>query len=160
MYRAVLEVIEGGPRHDTILVVDSSIVFREPGYAARAHGSPPSDTIPSLLRRGLAEVSRKRMGTRSLGLPATLRVLSPGELGAIFQRGPNEGWAEFRQRFPGPRAFYGFTPVAFNRDSTQAYLYYEYHCGGLCGGGDGVWLLRDRETRVWRLHRRVNYWIS
>lgn len=53
-----------------------------------------------------------------------------------------------------------FTPVAFNADSTSAYLYYEFFCGSLCGGGQGLWLTRSHADRGWRVRYVAPYWIS
>jgi hypothetical protein len=88
-----------------------------------------------------------------------MRVLTGAELHEIFSSGPN-GWTEFHRRYPKQRGYLGLSPVAFSADSLDALVYYEYHCGGLCGRGDAVWLNRSAATDRWRLRKRVMFWIS
>jgi hypothetical protein len=66
-------------------------------------------------------------------------------------------WEEFYRRYPESRGFATFSRVGFNDDKTQALVYQAYSCGGLCGGGgyvllvkvNGVWANKGTVGPVW-----------
>lgn len=88
-----------------------------------------------------------------------MRQLSVAELREIFRAGPGEGWVEFARRFPGARRYAAFSPVAYAADGRSALVYYEYHCGGLCGAGHLVFLERQADDR-WRVTVALQTWVS
>ena len=51
------------------------------------------------------------------------------------------------------------TPVAFNKDQSEALVYYEIECGGLCGGGYTLWLKRNG-SGAWLVRRQLMHWVS
>jgi hypothetical protein len=160
VYAAVLDAIFTGTSPDTLLVAESTFVFRSAGNRA-ANRRVPFDTVPFALRTRLAEISQTRSSSRTLALPLPVRTITAAELSAIFRGGPGgDGWEEFYRRYPQYRAWYAFTPMAFNDDRSQAYVYYERYCGGLCGVGEGFWVVRSREDGMWRVRLRAMYWVS
>jgi hypothetical protein len=60
--------------------------------------------------------------------------------------------SDFEARFPNNLVFFVVSRVGLNLNKTEALLYVERFCGGLCGGGEyvlmrkvnGVWLVVDR----------------
>ena len=100
-----------------------------------------------------------REPTSALDLPKPLILLTPGELGAIFQFGVGRGWDEFFRRYPQAKGYSSWSRISYGNDGRQALLYYEYHCGGLCGRGDLVLLARDDDDK-WHVRQVLNFWIS
>lgn len=50
-----------------------------------------------------------------------------------FNGGIEQGWREFYRRFPMSSGYSVVSAVGFNEAKTQALVYLEHHCGGLCG---------------------------
>ena len=66
---------------------------------------------------------------------------------------------------PGPAAvardiagWLALSDVLYTADGRDALVYYEGHCGGLCGEGGYIWVHRDDRTGNWRLARKVVGW--
>jgi hypothetical protein len=84
-------------------------------------------------------------------------LISEKELEDIFQEGGGGGWDEFFQKYPQARGFATFSRVGFNQEKTQALVYQAHSCGGLCGGGsyvllvksNGVWTSKGSIGPVW-----------
>jgi hypothetical protein len=146
-----------GPLPDTLLFGDSTLRFHLPSDASRSWRAQ-FDSIPQLPTR-LEEISKTRVATASLAFPRPMRVLAGAELREIFSAGPS-GWAEFYRRYPNQRSYLDVSPVAFSADSLDALVYYEHHCGGLCGSGEAVWLSRPAATDRWRIRKKVMFWVS
>lgn len=159
VYAAMISALRQPSWPDTLLLAESTLVFQA-AHIPASNRRVPFDTVPAALRTKLAVVSRERRSSTTLPIIAPLRIVSDGELRTIFRGGPMDGWAEFYRRYPKQRAWYAFSPIAFSADSSQAYVYYEYHCGGLCGGGTGLWFIRARGDSIWSLRLRAPYWIS
>lgn len=158
VYAALLDSLERKPLPDTLLVGDSSLRFRAPtGGVSSWRGE--FNAIPPDLPRRLEAASRKRVPSHLLGLPRPLKVLTRAELAEIFGAGP-AGWIEFHRRYPHQRSYIELSPVAFSTDSLDALVYYEYHCGGRCGGGDAVWLSRTSTASGWHVRKRIPFWVS
>lgn len=158
VYAALLDSIGLRPLPDTLLLGDSTLTFRAPT------GGIPTwrtqfDSIPSELPPKLEVASQTKLPSSALALPRPVRIVARVELDEIFASGP-DGWREFYRRYPRQRSWILFSPIAFSVDSVHALVYYEYHCGGLCGGGDAVWLMRNAKTGRWFVRKRVMFWVS
>ena len=144
---------------DSMLVVrDSTLRFTLPARPTMSRWRASYDSFPERLVRALARESERVRSIHKVPLPRRFHPLSTAEQRAIFAGGVDRGWREFERRFPGVRAFYQFSPVVFNADSSEALIYYHYHCGGLCGGGSLV--LVRREGATWRVRQILQFWIS
>jgi hypothetical protein len=177
VYSAVLDSVFPSRTSDTLLVRDSTLIFRMP----RESNRPPApdsvrspgirfvdslrrdwwrkyDAIPHELLRRLEVVTLVREASSALQLPRPLYLISNAELRAIFSSGVNGGWIEFARRFPQAKRYSAFSKIAYTSDTSMALTYYEYHCGGLCGGGDIVLLVREGDR--WRVKQILNLWIS
>src|SRR5687767_1415079 len=86
VYAAVLDAIFTGKSPDTLLVAESTFVFRAVGNRA-ANRRVPFDTVPFALRARLAEVSQTPSSSRTLALPLPVRIITSAELSAIFRGG-------------------------------------------------------------------------
>jgi hypothetical protein len=65
---------------------------------------------------------------------------------------------EFETRFPNNLGFFVVSRVGLNLNKTEALLYFERFCGGLCGGGKYV-LLRKVDG-VWHVVDHRSTWVS
>ena len=68
-------------------------------------------------------------------------------------------WASFRRRY-GKDGWAAVSDVLFANAETEALVYYEGHCGGLCGEGGYVWLHRDAATQQWAIRKKVISWVN
>jgi hypothetical protein len=85
------------------------------------------------------------------------QMVSASQIDAIFS---SDGWwEEFYRTFPGSRGFVAFTDPVFSADRTHALVYVSHSCGGLCGTGWLVYLLRATDGH-WRIASRRMLWIS
>jgi len=84
---------------------------------------------------------------------AGIVVLSNSELDHMTR-------SDFLQRFPGNKNLeeISISQLGFNFSKTEAILYFDRSCAGLCGGG-GYMLMRKVDG-VWRIVDEHNTWIS
>src|SRR5215469_494019 len=65
---------------------------------------------------------------------------------------------EFEARFPNNFGFFVVSHVGLNPGKTEALLYVDHFCGGLCGSGDYV--LMRKVNGVWHIVDRRMTWVS
>ena len=65
---------------------------------------------------------------------------------------------EFEARFPNNFGFFVVSHVGLNLGKTEALLYVNHFCGGLCGSGDYV--LMRKVNGVWHIVDRYRTWVS
>jgi hypothetical protein len=160
VYATLVDSAYTRPTPDTLLVAESTVAFRIPPVGTRSEWRRKYDSIPAELPAALAAASRSKRPSSELPLPRPVRFIAHAELTEIFARGVGEGWQEFYRRYPRQRNYLAFSPVVFSADSVDALVYLEYHCGGLCGGGDLYWLTRTGNGRGWRVQKKVMFWVS
>jgi hypothetical protein len=115
--------------------------------------------VPRELASSLAQASAQKRLTRALRLPAPTRLLSAVELKEISPGNPSEYWNEFHRRYPRAKGYQAFSPIGYSTNGSEALFYHEYYCGGLCGGGNVVWVARDPNGQ-WKVRKTMNLWIS
>ena len=158
VYALVLHEIYRGSLPNTVVATDSTLLLRDPGGGVPWWGQS-FDSIPSELPASLVAASARRVPTAALPLPRPVRTLSTAEIRALFRAGPHAGWEQLHRRFPGARLYVALSPVAFGADGSQALVYYEYHCGALCGAGYAAWLIRE-PTGTWEVRKTIGFWVS
>jgi hypothetical protein len=178
VYFALRDSLYARFKAETLLVAESTLVFRVPDPSYRP---PPAqarlasisgrvdsvrrawwrrlDSLPAPLLRQLAEVSVGVRSSSELSLPEPTRLIGAAELREIFREGVGEGWSEFARRYPRARRYSAFSPVAYSADRRSAALYYEFHCGGLCGEGNVVLLALAPDGR-WHVKVVLQLWVS
>ncbi|MBI4751385.1 MAG: hypothetical protein HY774_23140 [Acidobacteria bacterium] len=67
-------------------------------------------------------------------------------------------WSGFYKAYPGSPGLLTFSRVGFNRDLTQAVVYLSQVAGPL--GGEGVFVLLQKENGVWTPTEEITVWIS
>lgn len=95
--------------------------------------------------------------TRNFDLKVNYVLLSKTENDVIFKEGPG-GWKAFYEKYPDSSGYVGFSRVGFNRKMNQALVYVVHGCGGLCGTGNYVLLVK--ENGLWKVHKELNMWVS
>ncbi|HET7584759.1 MAG TPA: hypothetical protein VFK13_07625 [Gemmatimonadaceae bacterium] len=101
---------------------------------------------PVLIPRLVQAASAVREAT-TLALPAGVLVVSPEDSRRIQVRGM------------GGSVVFAVSPVVFSDDSSQAAVYVEHLCGGLCGSGRVIWLVRTATSR-WEERADIAVWFS
>jgi hypothetical protein len=66
--------------------------------------------------------------------------------------------SDFEARFPNNLGFFVVSRVGLNLNKTEALLYVERFCGGLCGGGEYV--LMRKVDGVWHVVDHHGTWVS
>lgn len=148
-------------RKKRLLVVDRSVCFdsiSESGCSAH-HGEtlqyPELEVMaPLKLRRELVLANRASVLLSVEGVPET-QVVKSEVIRAIFENGD---WDHFYRRFPGTAGFTRVSQPVLSEDRERALLYVSHHCGGLCGSGTVLLLVRSGST--WSVVKRELLWIS
>lgn len=142
------------------LVQDSTLRVRLPSnVAANSPVGPALDSIPLPLRKALEEANLGKLPATTMGLPNGVRIVTSDTLNGFFRQGISGGWDAFRRSMPSEPGYLQLGIPAFSPDSTTALLYFEYHCGPLCGSGRLVHLTRDAK-RTWRVKNSIVLWLS
>jgi len=66
--------------------------------------------------------------------------------------------SDFEARFPNNLGYFVVSHVGLNLNGTEALLYIDHFCGGLCGGGDYV--LMRKVSGVWHVVDHHDTWVS
>jgi len=87
-----------------------------------------------------------------LRLPSGARAvfINPSDLGAKT--------GDFEARFPNNLGYFVVSHVGLNLNKTEALLYVDHFCGGLCGGGNYV--LMRKVSGAWHVVDRRGTWVS
>jgi hypothetical protein len=67
-------------------------------------------------------------------------------------------YRELQQRFPNNLGYFAVSQPGFNLSKTEAVLYIDHFCPGLCGGGEYV--LMHKVNGVWRVVDAHGTWVS
>jgi hypothetical protein len=95
--------------------------------------------------------------TRRFDIKRRYILVSEKEIDEIFGKNGVGGWEKFYQKYPDSRGFSNFSRVGFNDKKTQALVYQGHSCGGLCGGGsymllvktNGIWTIKGSVGPTW-----------
>lgn len=153
------------PRAETLYVAESTLVFdalgtREPDPEhSQMLGLLKREGLSTELASSLSQASAQKRLTHALRLPAPTHVLSAVELMGISAGNPREYWNEFYRRYPRAKGYQAFSPIGYSNDGSEALFYHEHYCGGLCGAGNVVWVVRDPNGQ-WKVRKTMNLWIS
>jgi hypothetical protein len=92
--------------------------------------------------------------------PSDLRtdLALPNGTRAIFVSSNDLGPDQFQSKFPDNIGFFVVSNVGTNLSKTEALLYIEHFCGGLCGGGE--YILMRKVAGVWHVADRHGTWVS
>ncbi len=138
------------PAGTYMLVADRTVTYRweEDDVRRATEGGIPQALLEALVAQHTStpmHVSDPRFPT------ITLRTIK-----RLFRDGPV--WNGFYQEYPNSRGFVEISGPVFNAQRSEALLYVDYNCGGLCGWGSFYHLRRD--TVGWRIAHEYMVFIS
>ena len=73
--------------------------------------------------------------------------------GRKFKR--KNAWKRIKKKY-GTRHVVEFSKIKYHEDFAT--IYYEHHCGGLCGSGNMV--VFEKKNGVWTILSEINFWMS
>jgi hypothetical protein len=87
-------------------------------------------------------------------------LILPKEAKAVFVNPSDLGTkpGDFEARFPNNFGYFVVSHVGLNLNKTEALVYVDHFCGGLCGGGG--YILMHKVEGVWHIVDRRNTWVS
>jgi hypothetical protein len=86
-----------------------------------------------------------------------VRVVAHDSLGSAHESGVSGFWAQFHTKFPDADGLYALSQIRYS-DSSHAALNYSHHCGGRCGDGGIVVLIRRGTS--WTVTKITIEWMS
>jgi hypothetical protein len=115
--------------------------------------------LPSLLDETLNDYKHKNKEQSSLKDSFKLKIkhvlISEEE---IKQTIKDAGWKDFYEKYPESGGLISFSRVGFDSRMTQALVYFEHWCGGLCGSGNYILLRKEGES--WKVVSVSRAWDS
>lgn len=116
-------------------------------------------TLSAALRDYKSKNEQPRHLTKSFDLKFDYALVSKEEFGGFF-KGKNlrEDWDSFYRKYPNSPGYISLSRVGFSPDMTQAVVYMEYTCGGLCA--DGSYAILYQENGEWKEVKRIHFWAS
>ena len=119
------------------------------------------DAVPSELQRAASQPSPTASHRLDASLfPTGTRLVSAAAVETTFKSlGLDGNWPAFRRQFSA-QGWLAFSDGLLADDQLNALVYYEAHCGGLCGEGGYAWLRRDSAGSPWRIAKKMVSWMS
>jgi hypothetical protein len=154
VYAAVLREAFGRRQVPRLVLADSTLVLPRTNNATDSDWIREYEAVPADLRARLGTLGRIAIACDRIGLPRRIVCSVAPVSRGVDSGGPQLGGLSTRER-----RLLGLSQVAFSADSSQALVYYEYVCGGLCGEGTALWLVRT-SSGEWQVKQRVNFWIA
>jgi hypothetical protein len=121
------------------------------------------ESLPELERATIADFRVRTKECHSLSqqldIPIKYVLVTERELERLFPANEfDRAWSRFYSKYPKSSGIINFSNVGFNGDMNQAFVSTGRGCGGLCGAGYFVLLVK--EQGVWKVHSKVNTWVS
>jgi hypothetical protein len=85
------------------------------------------------------------------------RVVSQEDLAKAFTK-DRGGWESFYKEYPRTTGIVHLSAVGYNTGETEALVYVDNNCGGLCGGGYLVFLAN--QNGHWEVKHHSQVWLS
>lgn len=144
------------PRKILLLADHSLCISNAPGCSRGLSVTYPElDAFaPRKLREELVAANGRRTPMQVAGLGG-VRVVSFGEARSILVNGD---WDAFYRQYPGSAGLAAVSRPVLSKDGTQALLYVEHRCDGMCG--EGMLFLLQREATGWRIAGTFGLWVS
>jgi hypothetical protein len=105
----------------------------------------------------VAKNSKSHQLTKSLDLKLKYTIVPKENIEQIFKIRPG-AWEEFFRQFHDSTGFIELSRAGFNSGGTQAIVYAQHLCGGLCGTGHHLLLVK--KNKEWIVKKAVMAWVS
>ena len=159
IYSTIIDRVRQDDQTKPLLIVDRTYGPVDLDELLDAYASQQQG--PHLSWATLMDYRRHRTGERQLADEFDSRqncaLLAKEEHDEIFKEGCS-GWCKFYEKHPDSSGYMGFSRVGFNRAGTEALVYSIHGCGGLCGSGGYVFLVK--QNNVWKIQKWMAAWIS
>jgi hypothetical protein len=162
VWAAVVDQLFARQKRDKVWI-RASILSRaemDPMPSLRKIPGVDDDTQADFLanNRGVYQISRIDSTATAVGFIPDSVFTAIQEAGRGGLPGPEGYWRSFYSRYPNSGGYFTLTRPGFSADGRHAYLITGFHCGGLCGEGHDVILLK--ENGRWRVADARMTWIS
>lgn len=104
-----------------------------------------------------AKNAKSHQITKSLDLKVKYTLISKEKVDQIF-KSVMSGWEEFYKQFPDSGGLISFSRAGLNSKGDQALVYMANGCGGLCGAGN--YLLLVKKNGEWIVQKKFQAWVS
>jgi hypothetical protein len=95
--------------------------------------------------------------TKSFDLKLKYTLIPKEKIEQIFKSGPG-GWGEFYMQFPDSGGLIALSRAGLDSGGNQALVYITHSCGGLCGSGN--YLLLVKKDKGWVVRKKFTAWVS
>jgi hypothetical protein len=152
-YAVLFSLTFHGTPASTMVVKD--VAVRMPTVSgAGADWLTQFDDVPAALR----SLVRQAAPTLARPLNATLfpsgtQLISEQAISQLFAGGVEPGWSALRQHYGS--GLLSVSEMLFTPDGLDALVYYDAHCGGLCGESAYLWLHRSATQGPWSINKRI-----
>lgn len=103
----------------------------------------------------LAKNAKSHQFTKSLDLKLEYTLVPKEKIKQIFEE---LSWDEFYRQFPDSGGYIALSRVGLNSRGDQAFVYRRHMCGGLCGSGHYLALVK--KNGEWAVQKKFMSWIS
>ena len=174
IYSTIIDSIFSEPSTKLIVINDSTILdyYNGKNYINTKEYEIDSLGLLTFLLHGINAPSREevyqdyiakstekyKLDLEKIMFNIKTTALNRNDFTRFFDRGANNGWSYFYEKYPNSIGYLEFSRVSFNKIRDIALVYIENICGGLCGSGD--YYLLEREKDKWKIKGRVNIWTS
>jgi hypothetical protein len=105
----------------------------------------------------LAKNAKSHQLTKSFDLKLKYTLIQKEKIEQIFKSGL-DGWGEFYRQFPYSGGLIALSRAGLDSSGNQALVYIEHGCGGLCGSGHYMLLVKNGLR--WTVQKKFMAWIS
>jgi hypothetical protein len=155
LYAALLRVRYHGTPASQMVVTDTAVAMPTL-RGSSSEWLKQFDDVPSELRRAASQPSPTESHQLDASLfPTGTRLVSAAVVETTFRgSGMEANWSAFRRQFSA-QGWLAFSGGLLADDRLNALVYYEAHCGGLCGESGYAWLRRDTASSPWRIAKKI-----
>ncbi len=124
-------------------------------YAVKNLSGVSHDTVDDFR----AKDKQCRSLKKELDVPVKYVLVGKRDIDSLFPTGEfDRAWSRFYAKYPDSSGIINFSNIGFNRDMTQALVSTGRGCGGLCG--EGYYVLLVKKKGVWIVGSKTNTWVS
>jgi hypothetical protein len=105
----------------------------------------------------VAKNAKSHQLTKSFDLKLKYTLVPKEKIDQIFKNGPG-GWGEFYRQFPDSVGLIALSRAGLNSGGNQAFVYISHGCGGLCGSGHYMLLVKNGQR--WVVQKKFMAWVS
>jgi hypothetical protein len=162
VYDTVLRTLFRGTGSQRLVVEATALAFPS---LSNADWQGVFRDAPQTLRTQLeAAAANGPVALDPQALPVGTQLVPRADIDRLFREAPRGpgleyGWRPFRERW-GVVGWQALSRPVITDDGRDALVYYENHCGAICGEGAMAWLHRDSAADPWAIKQVRPFWTS